>query len=199
MDSGKVVSLIAMLLLLASSPEAIERYYNAAKTLEARFEQKYLAGGRERTESGTLTLRKPGRMRWDYESGKVFLTDAKRIWFYQPAANRAEYSALKESDDLRAPLAFLLGRLDFEKLFGEVRREGEEIVAIPKTANAPYREVRFVASSNGSVERVIVRGQDASVMEFRFFDQRRNIPVDEMLFRFTPPPGVEVVAAQDGQ
>jgi outer membrane lipoprotein carrier protein len=191
--------LILALLLLASSPELVERYYNSAKTLEARFEQRYSHGGRMRSESGMLTLRKPGRMRWDYENGKVFLSDGKRIWFYQPAANRAEYSDMKESEDLRAPLAFLLGRLDFKKLFAEVRQEGKEIVAIPKSANTPYREVRFAATPDGAIVRVIVKGQDASVMEFRFEEQRRNVPINDALFQFTPPQGVEVIAARDAQ
>lgn len=189
--------MIAPLLVLAVSPELVERFYNSAKTLEARFEQRHLAGGRERVESGKLVLRKPGRMRWDYDNGKVFLADGKRVWFYQPAANRAEYSELKESEDLRAPLAFLLGRLDFAKLFGPLRQEGEEIVAPAKSDKMPYREVRFVASSDGSIERVTVFGQDASVMEFRFQDQQRNARLSEDLFRFSPPAGVEVVAAQD--
>jgi outer membrane lipoprotein carrier protein len=189
--------LIAALLLLASSPELVERYYNSARTLEARFEQRYQAGGRERVESGRLLLRKPGLMRWDYDSGKVFLSDGKRIWFYQPAANRAEYSGWKDSEDLRAPLAFLLGRLDFGKLFGSVRQEGEEIVAAAKSEKLPYREVRFVAAVDGSIERVTVFGQDASVMEFRFSSQRRGVPLAAELFRFTAPPGVEIVPAGD--
>lgn len=189
--------MIAILLLVACSPELVERYYNSAKTLEARFEQRHKAGGRERVETGRLTLRKPGRMRWDYSDGKVFLADGKRVWFYQPAAGRAEYSDLKESEDLRAPLAFLLGRLDFAKLFGTTRREGEEIVALAKSEKLPYREVRFVAAVDGSIERVTVMGQDASVMEFRFLDQRKNVSLSDDLFRFSPPAGVEVVAASD--
>lgn len=191
--------MIAVLLLLASSPDLVERYYNSAKTLEAKFEQRYTTGGRERVESGVLVLRKPGRMLWTYDNGKVFVVDGKRVWFYQPAANRAEYSDMKESEDLRAPLAFLLGRLDFRKLFGPLRREGEEIVAPARSEKLPYREVRFVGSADGSIERVKVLGQDSSVMEFRLSDQRRDVPTSEAMFKFSPPAGVEVVAAQDVQ
>ncbi len=188
--------MILLLAIMAVSPEAVERFYNSANTLEAQFEQRYSTGGRERVESGTLTLRKPGRMRWDYGNGKIFVTDGKKIWFYQPAANRAEYSAVKESEDLRAPLAFLLGRLDFKKLFQTVREEDGEIVAVPKSANSPYREVRFTADAGGAITRVRVTGQDASVMEFQFRDQRRNVAVNDALFQFKPPQGVEVVETQ---
>ena len=66
---------------------------------------------------GDLYLRKPGKMRWDYKTpaGKLFLSDGKQVYFYNPATNRAEKTKLKETEDMRAPLAFLLGKLDFEQ------------------------------------------------------------------------------------
>ena len=66
-----------------------------------------------------MTLRKPGRMRWDYSepSGKLFLSDGKDVYLYTPDANRVEKTKLKASEDMRAPLAFLLGKLDFSKEF----------------------------------------------------------------------------------
>ncbi len=188
--------MIPVLLILAVEPSAIEQFYNKARTLTAEFEQKYRNGQHARTEAGTLTLRKPGRMRWDYDNGKIFVTDGKKVWFYQPSANRAEYSKVKESEDLRAPLAFLLGRLDFKKLFKDVRNENGEIVAIPKSENAPYREVRFRAGADGTIETVQVTGQDASEMTFIFRDQQRNIKVDDEMFKFVPPAGAEVVEAE---
>jgi outer membrane lipoprotein carrier protein len=181
------------LLLLAADPALIEQRYNSLRTLTLEFEQTYRAGGRERVETGTLALRKPGRMRWDYANGNVFVTDSKVIWFYQAAANRAEWSRAKESGDLRAPLAFLLGRLDFSKLFRETRQEAGELVAIPKSERAPYREVRFRAAADGRIEKVTVVSQDASVMEFLFRDERRDTSVDYARFRFAPPAGAQVV------
>ncbi|MDX2181697.1 MAG: outer membrane lipoprotein chaperone LolA [Bryobacteraceae bacterium] len=188
--------MIAFLLALSIAPETIERRYNATRTLIVEFTQVYEGAGRARAESGTLTLLKPGRMRWDYGGGKVFVADGKTLWFYVPNANRAERSKVKESDDLRAPLAFLLGRLDFSRDFRQLRDEGGEIVAIPKSDKAPYREVRFVAAGDGRIERVTVTGQDASVMRFEFSNERRNVAVDPQFFRFTPPPGTEIVEAE---
>ena len=76
-------------------------------------------GRPRKSESGELTLRKPGRMRWDYTApaGKLFLSDGKQVYLYTPDSNRVERMPLKESDDMRAPLAFLLGKLDFAKEF----------------------------------------------------------------------------------
>jgi len=183
-------------LALAVDTAAIERYYNATRTLYVEFEQRYAHGARERVESGTLVLRKPGRMRWDYHSGKQFVSDGKRLWYFEPEENRAEFTRAEASEDLRAPLVFLLGRLDFQRLFREVRREPDgTLVAIPKSDQSPYREIRLTAAASGRIEQVEVIGQDASRMRFWFRQERRNIPVDEELFRFIPPPGTQIVEA----
>lgn len=183
------------LLFLALDLKLVERHYNSAQTLTVDFEQIHIAGGRHRSESGTLTLRKPGRMRWDYSNppGKLFLSDGKTLWYFSPLANRAEHSKVKESSDLRAPLAFLLGKLDFNRDFTDIREEDGEIVAIPKSDRAPYREVRFTAEPSGVITRVKVMGRDASQMEFVFQNEHRNVPVKDSLFHFTPPSGAEVI------
>jgi outer membrane lipoprotein carrier protein len=47
------------------------------------------------------------------------------------------------------------------------------------------------------IARMSIDEVDGSVTEFRFRDQRENVNVNEQRFRFSPPPGVEVVDAQD--
>jgi outer membrane lipoprotein carrier protein len=127
-----VTRLPFLVCLLASAPlafadaaldqmlKAVEDHYNRAKTLQILFTEEYTAEGRvRRPESGTLILRKPGRMRWDYTSpaGKLFISDGKTVYLYTPDAHRVERAPLKASDDMRAPLAFLLGKLDFAREF----------------------------------------------------------------------------------
>jgi outer membrane lipoprotein carrier protein len=183
--------------------KGVENRYNNVKTLQLDFEQTYTASNRaKRVESGQLFLRKPGRMRWEYQKpdGKLFVSNGKDYWFYSPLARRAEKMKLKEAEDMQAPLAFLLGRLDFQRDFGKflVRPEGERarITAEPKNPNkAPYREVTFVVNASFGVEQLIVVGQDASTMDFRFRNEVRNPPQAEALYEFTAPPGIEVVEA----
>ena len=89
--------------------KGVEERYNHAKTLEVLFTETYSVQQRMRKpESGTLYLRKPGRMRWDYQTpaGKLFLSDGKNAYLYTPAAKRVEKMKLKESEDMRAPLAY---------------------------------------------------------------------------------------------
>ena len=107
---------------------AIENRYNHAQSLKLDFSESFLASRRPtQTESGVLYLRKPGRMRWEYTSpaGKIFLADGKDTFLYTPDDHRAEKAPLKLSEDDRAPLAFLLGKLDFHKDFQSFESHSE--------------------------------------------------------------------------
>ncbi len=187
---------------LREALDKVESRYNGVRTMQLDFEQtlRYnMQPKASRSESGTLYLRRPGKMRWDYSSParKLFLTDGKDAYFYSPAMNRVEKTKLKESDDMRAPLAFLIGRLDFDRDFREFRSSEESgkrwITALPKSSKAPYREVRFQLGADFRIAELRVMGQDESVMAYAFRNERMNPEVADSLFRFTPPAGVEIV------
>ncbi len=180
--------------------DTVERRYNRAQTLEVLFHESYKGPGRpRRTEAGKLMLRKPGRMRWDYTSpeGKLFISDGKNLWLYTPANNRVEKMKLKESDDMRAPLAFLLGRLDFSKEFSRIvsRPEGNDtrLIAQPSNPNLPYTSVEFLVTAEGRIRYLKVTGYDKSLLEFEFDQEKINPKLSAGLFEFKPPPGVPVV------
>lgn len=183
--------------------KAVEQRYNRAATLEVLFSQRYTMQGRTRSESGHLWLRKPGRMRWEYQrpAGKLFVSDGKFIYFYSPSSNRAEKSKLKESEDLRAPLAFLLGKLDFDREFQAftAKPEGADtlITATAKSNRLPYTDVEFLVTPTHSIRRLLVRGQDRSVLEYSFDGEKVNPPIDDAMFRFKLPPGAEFVESLD--
>src|SRR5213078_4857872 len=96
---------------------AVDEHYNRLRTLQAEFTEIYRGSGIERTESGTLWLKKPGKMRWEYRSPKekLFVSDGKTAWFYVPEDRQARKSSAKKLEDLRSPLAFLLGKTKLQK------------------------------------------------------------------------------------
>ena len=183
---------------------AVERRYNSARTMEAGFEQAYLSQGRRRVERGQLSLRKPGRMRWEYTNpaGKLFIADGKYVWMFSPATGKAERAKLKASDDERAPLAFLLGKLDFSRLFRDfelIESGGATVIrALPKSDRVPYTSVEFVVSGQGEIQRLKVANGDGSMTEYAFTNQRMNGAVDDAKFRFVPPAGVPVEEISEG-
>jgi len=177
----------------------VENRYNRAKTLEVLFLERYTPPkSASRTESGQLRLRKPGRMRWDYTQppGKLFVGDGKYLWLYTPADNRVEKMKLQESDDMRAPLAFLLGKLHFDKEFrnlqGKLEDAGTRITAEPKTATLPYSAVEFMVTRENRIQEVKVTGFDHSVLDFTFDQEKLDPPLDSKLFQFQMPPGAHL-------
>jgi outer membrane lipoprotein carrier protein len=180
--------------------KGVEARYNKTKTLQVLFHEDYTPPGRpKRSESGTLLLRKPGRMRWDYDQpkGKLFISDGKFLWLYTPADNRAEKMKLKESDDMRAPLAFLLGKLDFQKEFRNLvaKPEGPDtrITGDAKSDNLPYSAVEFVVTPELRIRIVKVTGYDHSVLEFHLDDEKVDPALDAKLFQFQAPKGAQLV------
>jgi outer membrane lipoprotein carrier protein len=205
------ILLLAVPLFAAVDPElkpvleGLEKRYNRTRTLQVTFEEAYLGSGRpRRNESGELSLRKPGKMRWEYSqpAGKLFLSDGKLIYYYNPISNRAEKIKVRESEDMRAPLAFLLGKLDFEKDFMEfkLKTEGENklLIARPKNFNLPYRQVEFTVTPENEIRQLIVSGYDDAVLIFRFSNERVNPPLDDKLFKFELPQGATWYEGSEG-
>lgn len=209
------VSRLLLLLALGASARAanptadqlihqIQDRYNGAKTLSVHFVESYsMEGHRRPPETGNLILRKQGKMRWDYThpSGKLFISDGKNVFLYTAQDNRVEKVPLKDTEDMRAPLAFLLGHLDMKKEFGafQVRAGdgGTWLEASAKSDRLPYEQVQMLIAPDGSIISLKVLGRDQSVLEYAFSDERLNPPVDDALFRFQIPPGAEVVNAVD--
>ena len=107
---------------------------------------------------------------------------------------------MKSTEDLRAPLAFLMGRLDFGRDFGAFRSEPEgdvlRVTGIPKAAKSPYREVEFLLAHTGELRGVHVTGQDGGVMNFRFSEEQLRVALRDDLFQFRVPVGAELVVRQ---
>ncbi len=180
--------------------KSVEIRYNSAKTMQTSFQQSLGGKGRiTRIEQGELFLLRPGKMRWDYSvpAGKIFLVDGKSVYYYNPATRKAERSPVKESGDLRVPLAFLMGRLDFQRDFREfrTRAQGEitHVIAAPKSNKAPYTEVEFEVDRQARILSVAVTGHDQSTMTFRFHGEKLGAPLAAGQFDFVKPEGVELV------
>jgi outer membrane lipoprotein carrier protein len=183
----------------------IEKRYNSITTLELDFDQTYSGGigvQSKRTESGRLFLRKPGLMRWNYAKpqGKLFLSDGKFFYFYSPSTNQMEKTRLKDADDMRVPLAFLIGKLDFNRDFDRFEYskgpEGLNVKAHPKNLEkSAYREVVFLVDEQFTIKKLTVTGQDSSVMSFQFKNELRNKTQSADLYTMKLPAGAELVEA----
>jgi outer membrane lipoprotein carrier protein len=181
----------------------IEERYNNAKTLRVNFTETLITrGGRHVPEMGTLYLRKPGLMRWEYSSpaGDVFVSDGKFTYEYTAESNSYKQQKLKEGDDMRGPLAFLLGKLDFNRDFDKFPAGGADgaITAVPKSDKLEYSEVTLTPAPDSSLKKLSINGQDGSTMQFVFDGEQRNPSLADALFKFVPPPGAVLTESTRG-
>jgi outer membrane lipoprotein carrier protein len=189
--------------LLAQDNDALVRkvddHYNHLSSLRAHYTERYSGMGMDRTEEGTLLLKKPGRMRWSYAVpvGKVFVLDGKFAWFYTPGDAQATRVPAKELDDLRSPLRFLLGRTQLKKeldnLAVEPNGSGFQISGVPKGMAQRVKLLSLWVTAAGAIERMRLEEVDGAVTEFAFSAMQENVPVKDADFAFIPPAGVTVV------
>ena len=190
--------------------QAVDERYNHLHTLQADFTEIYRGAGMERTESGTLWLKKPGKMRWEYRSpkGKLFLSDGKDAWFYVPGERQVRRTAVKKLDDLRSPLAFLLGKTKLEKELQALSvapdvaplAAGNVVLrGVPKSLADRVNQVLLEITPEQWIGRIIIEEVDGSVTEYRFSDQKENVAVPDGQFQFAVPDGVEVIDGELGQ
>ncbi len=186
----------------------VDQRYDHIHTLEAQFTETYKGAGMNRTESGTVLLKKPGRMRWDYDQprAKLFVTDGSVAWFYVPGEHQARRTPVKQLEDLRSPLRYLLGRTKLEKelaglsLAPDVKpiNPGDVVLrGVPKGMGERVAQTVLEVTSDGLISRIIVEELDGSETEFRFLQQRENVEIPDQQFHFAPPVGVEVVAGTE--
>jgi len=190
--------------------QAVDERYNHLRSLQAEFTEIYRGAGMERTESGTLWLKKPGKMRWEYRSprDKLFLSDGKDAWFYVPGERQVRRTAVKKLDDLRSPLAFLLGKTKLEKelqglsLAPDVAplAAGDWVLrGVPKSLADRVSQVLLEITTEHWISRILIEEVDGSVTEYRFTSQKEDVAVADRQFQFAVPDGVEVIDGELGQ
>ena len=214
---------IAALLLTASFAveadvkalaNAVDEHYNHLRSLRAEFTEVYRGSGIERTESGTLWLKKsgmkkPGKMRWEYRSPKekLFVSDGKDAWFYVPGDLQARKAPAAKLDDIRSPLAFLLGKTKLEKelqglsLAPDVTPSNPEDVmvrGVPRALADRVSEILLEIAPDHKIVRIVITEVDGSVTEYRLSQQQEDVPIADSQFRFSPPAGTETVEGNLG-
>ncbi|HLK54511.1 MAG TPA: outer membrane lipoprotein carrier protein LolA [Candidatus Angelobacter sp.] len=186
-----------------SQAQAVDEHYNQLKTFKAAFTEIYQGDGISRTESGTLWLKKPGRMRWEYHAPreKLFLIDSQNAYFYVTGDPQAKKTPVKNLDDVRSPLRYLLGKTKLEKELEGLSlapdltpiQPGDIVLrGVPKTLKDRVSEVVLEISPEHQIRRILIHGVDSTTTDFRFSQIEENVPVQDSLFRFVPPPGVQV-------
>jgi outer membrane lipoprotein carrier protein len=186
----------------ASLAKIVDNHYNNLTSLQARYTERYQGMGLDRSETGTLTLKKPGRMRWAYDSpaGKVFVLDGHDAISYTPGDAQATRIPAKQLDDLRSPLRFLLGHTELQKELDNLsvlpanNQPGlYDLSGVPKGMQQRVHRLTLTVDHEGAIHGMRIEETDGAVTTFTFTGLRENIPTAASDFDFTPPAGVTIV------
>jgi outer membrane lipoprotein carrier protein len=178
----------------------IEARHRGVRDLTARFVQTYRSGslGREVVEKGVLSLKPPSRMRWEYRDPekKTFVSDGQTSYFYVPADRQVIRRAQSDARDL--PAMLLSGHADIVGTFEVALETGPGgLQRLRLTPRKPEPEVeRIYVDVDGAdrIRAILVLDAQGNRSQFAFDDIRENVGLDDRLFRFEVPRGVEVIA-----
>ncbi len=185
----------------------LQTRYDAIKDFTADFTQTYEGGvlRRKTTESGTLLIKKPGRMRWEYKTPeeKLFVSDGRKVYAWVPADRQVTVSALPSGDAPATPILFLLGRGQLVRDFtpslpGAVAGAPPDSIAlalVPKTPVPEYDRLTLVVDrATLGLRMLIARDGQGGTSTFVFTKLRENVGLADAKFAFTIPKGADVVA-----
>ncbi len=106
----------------------------------------------------------------------------------------------KNLDDLRSPIAFLLGKTKLENELQGLSKvvdqapvdPGDTLLrGVPKAMAGQVSEVQLEINPSNQIVRIMLMEADGGTTEFRFTDWKENVELSDSSFEFTPPPGVE--------
>ncbi len=176
----------------------VQAFYERTRDLEARFAQTYTyAGfGRRLVSSGRLMVKKPGRMRWDYEkpTPKSIAVTGSRLVQYEPDANQVYVDDHFDASAMSAAVTFLLGKGDLTRQFDVGIDDHGALVLRPKEADPRVDTITLTVNERGEVEATRVLDGSGNVNEVRFSAVRRNVGIPDAAFDVKLPKDVHRVA-----
>jgi outer membrane lipoprotein carrier protein len=186
--------------LARSVVERVEARQGRTLDLVARFTQSYRSGmlGREVVERGVVSIKRPGRMRWEYKDPerKLFVSDGKTFYFYVPADRQVIVSEQDEQRSLAARLLSGRGGIadEFAASMEEPLEEGVLRVKLVPLHEQPDVQKAFLdVEPSGRIRSIQLEDVQGGRTRFRFDSVRENTGLKDDLFRFVVPPGVEVI------
>jgi outer membrane lipoprotein carrier protein len=184
---------------------ALQAKYAAVTDFSASFVHKYRGGvlKKEATERGTLLIKKPGRMRWTYDSPekKVFVADGRRIYLYIPEDRQVIISEVPPDDNPTTPALFLTGKghltRDFVVSVPDVVDPTPDTYTLkftPRRREAEYDwMVLVVDRTTLQIRQLVTVDAQGGESTFIFSNVRQNAGLADSRFAFTVPRGVDVV------
>jgi outer membrane lipoprotein carrier protein len=154
-------------------------------------------GAGMRTSRGRFVFQRPGRFRWVYDTPyeQTIVADGANLYLYDKDLNQVTVKALSAALPA-SPASILFGASDFDKEFA-VKDDGVHdgvawVIATPRTRDSPFETIR-IGFRDGQLAAMQLADTFGQATRLTFTKTERNPRVDAETFRFTPPPGADVL------
>ena len=182
----------------------LQRKYDRVTDFSADFVHSYRGGvlKQQATERGTLLVKKPGKMRWEYTSPekKLFVSDGHKIYSYIPQDRQVIVGTMPQDEQAPTPALFLTGKgdltRDFTAVFDKVAEAQPDSVALkltPKRREPEYESLTLVVEPKTlNLQMLITVDSQGGRSAFTFSNLKENIGVADSQFVFKMPRNVDV-------
>ena len=177
----------------------VETKHRTLIDLTASFVQTYRSGmlGRAIVEKGSLSLKPPGRMRWEYRDPekKTFVSDGQTFFFYVPADRQVIVRS--QADSRGIPALLMSGRGEILTHFAVTEEKPpaglRRLRLVPREADPEIDHVLLDVDAAARIRGITVADAQGNRSQFTFDRFKENNGIDDRQFRFEVPKGVEVV------
>ena len=178
---------------------SLDTFLANTQTIDARFQQKLLdnKGILLQQSAGQFTLKRPGKFIWNYRLPypQIIVSNSKKIWVFD---SELEQVSIKQYSEMLsgAPVALLDQRKKLEDDFvvtdaGIV--QGQNWVKLkPRSADSEFLEIH-VGLANGNLKSMRLMDSFGQTTSIEFEQMQTNVPLEDTLFEFKPPAGVDVI------
>ncbi len=177
----------------------LRTFFSQVRSFTADFEQQVMAEDRSVTQTsrGHMALKIPGRFRWDYQEpyAQTIVGDGEKVWIYDADLEQVTVRSQRETLGT-TPAELLTSGENIDKNFQVTDlgvRDGIQWLALsPREDNSEFNSIRL-AFAGKVLARMQLQDSFGNTTVLSFNNVQLNREIDDALFRFVPPPGVDVV------
>ena len=183
--------------------QSLQQRYQGIRDFSADFVHSYRGGvlRTQTTERGTVAVKKPGLMRWNYTSPekKEFVSDGKKIYFYVPQDRQVQVTDAPSADQATTPALFLAGKgniaRDFTAAYAETPPAGTLALKLTPRKAEPDYEYLIVAVDPKTLQirALTTRDRQGGDSTLTFSNLKENRGLSDNDFAFRIPRGVDVI------
>lgn len=174
----------------------LNRLLSGAKSMSASFSQTTKGGGKSSNFSGTMSVERPNKFRWETKSPseQLIVASGSTMWVYDKdlaqATRQSSNNQLGES-----PALLLSGNTAQIAQNFTVKQPNPAknyYVLTPKSANANFKNLA-ISFNGGRPVMMVLNDNLGQTTSIKFTNVSLNKTIPASQFSFTPPKGVDVI------